>query len=149
MAHIPDGIYHAVGDVLEVLSAPERTVQELTRLAEILRVAQKSPESASVVEKKIESELPALSSLTRLLPKSTSDRLALIGIIIAALGLLKECAPQTVTVQQVIENTYITVNMRAPAPTTRHKTKNKTGRNERCPCGSGKKYKHCCLSGTL
>lgn len=22
--------------------------------------------------------------------------------------------------------------------------KNKIGRNERCPCGSGKKYKHCC-----
>jgi hypothetical protein len=21
----------------------------------------------------------------------------------------------------------------------------KTGRNEPCPCGSGKKYKHCCL----
>ena len=21
----------------------------------------------------------------------------------------------------------------------------KTGRNELCPCGSGKKYKHCCL----
>jgi hypothetical protein len=20
------------------------------------------------------------------------------------------------------------------------------GRNERCPCGSGKKYKHCCLN---
>ncbi len=22
----------------------------------------------------------------------------------------------------------------------------KTGRNDPCPCGSGKKYKHCCLS---
>ncbi|RLA43860.1 MAG: hypothetical protein DRR42_21180, partial [Gammaproteobacteria bacterium] len=21
----------------------------------------------------------------------------------------------------------------------------KTGRNDPCPCGSGKKYKHCCL----
>lgn len=23
--------------------------------------------------------------------------------------------------------------------------KNKIGRNDPCPCGSGKKYKHCCL----
>ena len=23
---------------------------------------------------------------------------------------------------------------------------NKVGRNEKCPCGSGKKYKHCCGS---
>lgn len=22
----------------------------------------------------------------------------------------------------------------------------KTGRNDPCPCGSGKKYKHCCIS---
>ena len=22
----------------------------------------------------------------------------------------------------------------------------KTGRNDPCPCGSGKKYKHCCLA---
>ncbi len=25
---------------------------------------------------------------------------------------------------------------------------NKIGRNELCPCGSGRKYKHCCLNGT-
>ena len=24
------------------------------------------------------------------------------------------------------------------------RTERKIGRNERCPCGSGKKYKHCC-----
>jgi hypothetical protein len=27
------------------------------------------------------------------------------------------------------------------APTTRQ-----VGRNDRCPCGSGRKYKHCCLA---
>ncbi len=25
----------------------------------------------------------------------------------------------------------------------------KTGRNDPCPCGSGKKYKHCCLSRSM
>lgn len=25
----------------------------------------------------------------------------------------------------------------------------KVGRNERCPCGSGKKYKHCCIDSTV
>lgn len=28
-------------------------------------------------------------------------------------------------------------------------TKNKTGRNDPCPCGSGKKYKKCCLNNSL
>lgn len=27
----------------------------------------------------------------------------------------------------------------------KNKTRKKIGRNEKCPCGSGKKYKHCCL----
>ena len=26
-------------------------------------------------------------------------------------------------------------------------TQEKIGRNDPCPCGSGKKYKHCCLPG--
>jgi preprotein translocase subunit SecA len=29
---------------------------------------------------------------------------------------------------------------------TRQVINKKTGRNEKCPCGSGKKYKHCCGS---
>ena len=29
-------------------------------------------------------------------------------------------------------------------PKTIHRKSSKTGRNESCPCGSGKKYKHCC-----
>lgn len=32
------------------------------------------------------------------------------------------------------------MSSRSPAARTRHKV----GRNEPCPCGSGKKYKHCC-----
>jgi preprotein translocase subunit SecA len=31
-----------------------------------------------------------------------------------------------------------------PAPTTVHRTNTKVGRNDPCPCGSGKKYKKCC-----
>ena len=30
--------------------------------------------------------------------------------------------------------------------TTMRRAVAKTGRNERCPCGSGKKYKHCCIA---
>ncbi|MDR2482352.1 MAG: SEC-C domain-containing protein, partial [Treponema sp.] len=29
-------------------------------------------------------------------------------------------------------------------PQTVKRTGPKTGRNDPCPCGSGKKYKHCC-----
>ena len=29
---------------------------------------------------------------------------------------------------------------------THERKKRKLGRNESCPCGSGRKYKHCCLN---
>lgn len=31
------------------------------------------------------------------------------------------------------------------APTPKQKFKHKVGRNDPCPCGSGKKFKQCCL----
>jgi uncharacterized protein len=34
---------------------------------------------------------------------------------------------------------------RAPQPTPMRRATPKVGRNDPCPCGSGKKYKHCCL----
>ncbi len=34
------------------------------------------------------------------------------------------------------------------APTTVRRTQPKVGRNDPCPCGSGKKYKHCCGAAT-
>jgi len=33
----------------------------------------------------------------------------------------------------------------APRPVSPVQNKNKVGRNDLCPCGSGKKYKKCCL----
>jgi preprotein translocase subunit SecA len=37
-----------------------------------------------------------------------------------------------------------TVSSSTPAPPLTGRTKNKPGRNDPCPCGSGKKYKKCC-----
>jgi len=44
---------------------------------------------------------------------------------------------------------FVRTNQVATLPTAKHTTKptterKKVGRNEPCPCGSGKKYKHCC-----
>lgn len=33
-----------------------------------------------------------------------------------------------------------------PNPSLRHSQANKTGRNDPCPCGSGKKHKKCCVA---
>ncbi len=33
---------------------------------------------------------------------------------------------------------------RQPAPVQQRRVTQRVGRNDPCPCGSGKKYKHCC-----
>jgi len=46
-----------------------------------------------------------------------------------------------------VASTISATDIKPPVKKTRAKptTKNKIGRNSPCPCGSGKKYKHCCL----
>lgn len=43
--------------------------------------------------------------------------------------------------ETVLENQMVTDQIRKKEP---YINENKTGRNELCPCGSGKKYKYCC-----
>jgi hypothetical protein len=156
-AHIPDGLYEFVGDTLTVLSSPERTVQELTRLAELLRAAQKAPDKAADLEKTIAAELPAFASLAAglLSEAKKQTRLTYIALLLSAITAIlaaKDSGKSTpqITVQQVIEQTYVTAQQpsaaasKAPMKAKAPAAQTKVGRNAPCPCGSGKKYKHCC-----
>ena len=70
-----------------------------------------------------------------------------IGLIIAAAALFKDQGPTEEEVQglidQSIERAFKEMPItKKPEP---HRSEPKPGRNDPCPCGSGKKYKHCCL----
>jgi preprotein translocase subunit SecA len=52
-------------------------------------------------------------------------------------GIPKPVSPQ----QAVLEETKVS---QQPMATTVSRTEEKVGRNDPCPCGSGKKYKKCC-----
>ena len=53
-------------------------------------------------------------------------------------------APKTPEFDTSVES-VIASSSPDPVPTVRYSTP-KPGRNEPCPCGSGRKYKHCCLN---
>jgi hypothetical protein len=154
MAHIPDGVFEFTDDSIKILSAPERTIEELTRLAELLRAAQESPETRENLAETIKDELPSMSPLALLLPRNAGELYAFIAVLLAAVQIYiaLQVAPPAqppiqVTVNQVIEQTLVTTTV-PPKPTTQaaKAKKTKVGRNERCPCGSGKKYKRCCIN---
>jgi hypothetical protein len=148
VGHIPDGIYEFVGNVLRILAAPERTVTELTQLRELLRRSQKKKESLEAAAARVERELPMFKrvgeELRRAPITTTSTVLTLILTAITTfLASRDSTKPHDVVVNQIINN-YVTTLPAKHSGQAPHRAAKHPGRNERCPCGSGKKYKHCC-----
>jgi hypothetical protein len=150
MGHVPDGVFNFIGDTIEILSAPQRTVEELTRLVQIIHEAKAKQQSNEQVAAQIKQELPGLSALADILPKNRGELYGFLGVVLATITLLTQ-SPQppqniTINVSQVVEQTL--ANASTPKQRTHASSQSKkTRRNEPCPCGGGKKYKKCC--GTL
>ena len=144
MGHVPDGVFNFIGNTIEILSAPERTIAELTHLARILAEAKAKSETREQVASRIEKEVPSLSKLAKLLPENRSELYGFLAVVLAAVQLFTQtpAAPSstTVNVTQVIQQVIVEPT---PPMAASPRTK-KVGRNEPCPCGSGTKYKRCC-----
>jgi len=157
MGHIPDGVYNFIGNCIELLSGPSRTVSELERLAGILRNIKKQETSIKQATQRISEEAPELNSLAQLFPKTRSELYAFVSIILTVIAIiisqLKSFPAQNIEINQVINNIYQQqiIPETRPIPKVVPKQKiplqkvKKTGRNETCPCGSGIKYKKCCI----
>lgn len=149
MGHIPDGVFNFVGNTIEILSAPQRTIDEVSRLAKIIREAREKQEPPEVVAQRIREELPALAGLADLLPRTRAELYAFLVLIVAVLTLVgqgghSERKSTNITVNQIINQVYVESDKKTAAPQQFTQSPKKVGRNEPCPCGSGKKYKKCC-----
>lgn len=148
MGHVPDGVFNFIGNTIEILSAPERTIDELARLANILREAREKQDTPEEVALRIQRELPTLSRLGDLLPKNRSELYGFLAVVLAAIQLLSQSAPTqqgpvTININQVV-NQVISQSPPVSHPARSTELSKKVGRNEPCPCGSGKKFKKCC-----
>lgn len=146
MGHVPDGVFNFIGNTIEILSAPQRTVEELTRLVAILREAKEKQQPPEEVSQKIERELPGLRGLAAILPKSSAEWYGFLAVVLAAAQLVQSlttspAAPVTVNVSQVINQAAAQPSH--PVASQRSQLAPRVGRNEKCPCGSGKKFKKC------
>jgi hypothetical protein len=153
MAPLLEGVINVVGNTIEILQATGATAEQLSRLAELLREAARTRQTPEQVADTVNRELPSLGTLAKhlLVPRTPEAFYAVLIFAATAALLVKEpsttSVDQRVTVNQVIENIYLqppAVGSIAPG-TGKAGTSGtgKPGRNEPCPCGSGKKYKHC------
>jgi len=159
--HVPDGVFNFVGQTIEIVSAPRRTFDELSRFANIVRRARESGAPSDAVAREIRESTPNFAGIASLLPKNRQDWYAFLNLLLVivtlAMQLTKhtENPPENITVNHVIEQVckdwskQPTVTKQSPeraekiAKRPLVKSGHKTGRNETCPCGSGKKYKKC------
>jgi hypothetical protein len=155
MGHIPDGVYRFVGDTIELLQAPERTVSELQRLTKVLRTAQERGADFEEVKSTVEQEFPGWGQrLSRLLiPQTPADLAAYLMLILMAVQMVMQAKENNevpdINEQTVINN--ITVQTPGQPPAVDSSTTirgisdqgRKVGRNEPCPYGSGLKFKKC------
>lgn len=160
MGHIPNGTFRVVQDVIEILSAPQRTIDELKRLKSLLQEATKKDSGPSKVVQSIENETPQISPLLSFL-KNEEFRywlpvmLTIINILIALHFSSKPEEPK-VEINQVItkmieqpavQNPIKKIPVKSSTLSDASKKKpiivEKIGRNTACFCGSGIKYKRC------
>lgn len=161
IGHIPDGLFSIVEDTIQVLSAPQRSFDELNRLVNILQTAQQNQTPTEEVEAVLENEFSFIKPILAYL-KNTHIQ-AWFSILIAVISIVQsnsEPEPEkNIEINQVITNIYTTndatlstsrnilpVSSKVQAPkieVNQPVTSNKVGRNTPCPCGSGEKYKRC------
>ena len=113
MGEIPDGVFTVTEDTIELISGPERTVEQLRRLAEVLRKAQGEGSDKEEIQREVSKIDPELSKLVDWLPESEAARYAMMTVLISFIGLLakqgwsyleyQEAQRRTEIIQQAIQ----------------------------------------------
>ncbi|MBT2660588.1 SEC-C metal-binding domain-containing protein [Bacillus sp. ISL-45] len=170
MGHIPDGVFNFVENAIQILNAPERTVLELRKFTRILEDVSEQRIPQEELQNEVEQEVPELSPILDLLPKTREEKREdykwaiemLLQVLFALLAFFSSASEenaqgaQKIEVNQVINQIYVNnqpaATLNAPTPTTAIKDdrvkqipikSEKIGRNSPCLCGSGVKYKKC------
>lgn len=153
MGSVPDGVFSVTGNVIRLLAGHQKTIEQLQRLASVISEARKTVAEPKKAVEKIKREAPELSSIVDVLPKTRNELYGFLTVILMAVGtvitgaeLYKDRSLSESNVQNMINKTIErTFQEREEAKKQQpHRAVPKPDRNKPCPCGSGKKYKHCC-----
>lgn len=152
--NIIDGVYSAATNSAKLFFSPTTKINDLLKLQYIIEKAKKEKYSTEQLSSSVKEEVPELLSLNDWLPKTRMELYAFLGIILTILTIITTSGFNYVEgkgnttesdIEILVDKAFQKQTIQ-PNNTTPIKKKNKTGRNESCPCGSGKKYKKCCLS---
>ncbi|MCG9699555.1 SEC-C domain-containing protein [Vibrio natriegens] len=156
MGSVPDGVFSVIGNAIEILNAPSRSLEQLRRYAQVLDEAKEKRLSREEVKQKIDDEVPEFSSVSQFLPKSRSELYAFLALIVSVLAyvtplMMSDDGMSEGEVENLINNSVQQMLMQQEIERLRRENKelenfefSNPSRNSNCPCGSTKKYKNCC-----
>ena len=155
VGRVPDGIYNVLGGVVQLLSGPRSSAQQITKLQQVLEAARAKEQNPEEVRKAVEAVAPELTTLASSLPTSRVELYAFITVLLTLLALLvsayaawKPSGPSQAEIDTMVRKALDQSASTTTPPSAQPQKKRvipKIGRNMPCPCGSGKKYKRCCL----
>lgn len=154
MGHVPDGTYRLVENIIEVLSAPQRTFEELKQFSDLLDRARKEEITTEELKKETKEKAPDLHPLLDwVLPRNRAEKFNFGMVILGAAlsvflpALVDNEPPEEIKPEVIINNVYeineYNVNTNDVSNVNQPIIVEKIGRNELCMCGSGHKYKKC------
>lgn len=144
---IPDGVFNVMGDVVTMLTGTAKSVESLQRLNAIINGAKNRLVTPEELSNNISEEVPEFNDLSSYFPKTRMELYTFIIMLAAVLTLLISSRGGSVEKEEIQDmiDEAIEKNIEMPSVQDKPKGKKKIGRNEPCYCGSGKKYKRCCL----
>ncbi len=139
---ILDGVYHSVGETVSLIS---HNPDQLRRLAEVVRLAQRSQQTPAEIEKKFDEVAPGLGMFLPMNPTELQGYLKLLGpVLVSIASLIAANKFDATKVPAHIDRATQSIYDESEPKALKRPTTKRAGRNEPCPCGSGKKYKRCC-----
>ncbi len=149
IAHMMDGTFNIIGDTISVLKSGNVTKENLSLLLDILK-KNKDATSSEKIKKEINETVPELNTISDALPKTRTELYAFITLLALIIQTFIMINSNNDNKTIDIENAFYQTNYYLNGKELDNNDisnygRNKIGRNEPCPCGSGQKYKKCCL----
>lgn len=162
MAYVPEGLFNFIDNSIVLLKGSDISIKKLIEFKRIITELREKKLSLVEIKTKIEKDAPELNSIISTLPKTRTELYAFLALLLTVITLMiNQCEKneiRNVTSNNIVNNYNVTYTLK-PKESQLDSIKQtiftydslddkqfknkKIGRNEKCPCGSGKKFKYC------
>lgn len=143
--HIPNGVYDFVDGAIRAVWSLNPTPEDLRALLEVVGEAQAERLSSAETADRVQSLGDRFKAVSEFI-KHYGLELGLLPILVSVVQLLASLSQSsnvTVNVEQPPAPEVVIRQLPPSGGPVPKLGRPNVGRNDRCPCGSGRKYKHC------